>query len=307
MATSTFLRVKRRLEDNPQDAFVLLCKRMKTDTEEISPSLFVFRGTVESQEPTHVKRLAPNSFKLKTFTNVNDIISKMRKERKDFATESRYKVVNCSRGVKIVTEKNDNYDIVDLQMTDLQKKEEEQENEQYIYDLYTSAKEDFDISMLDNLVSIENYETELIYGSARDNGLMESDVEDSDDSNAENYFKNDYPDSDPSSIDEDDMVEAVKNCNIEDDLSSDIDEDMIYDEPAEFFNEDVKRYGIAYAKYKARVLSEQPDLANGNNYVFSTRIDDTQEYNSDEGFYYGQEQDSEQFREQYADDSSDPD
>lgn len=82
---------------------------------------------------------------------------------------------------------------------------------------------------------------------------------------------------------------------------------MIYDEPAEFFNEDVKRYGIAYAKYKARVLSEQPDLANGNNYVFSTRMDDTQEYNSDEGFYYGQEQDSEQFREQYADDSSDPD
>lgn len=49
MSTSTFLRVKRRLEDNPQDAFVLLCKRMKTDTDEISPSLFVFRGTVESQ------------------------------------------------------------------------------------------------------------------------------------------------------------------------------------------------------------------------------------------------------------------
>lgn len=51
-----------------------------------------------------------------------------------------------------MTEKNDNYDIVDLQKKDLQKKEEEQENEQYTYDLYTPAKEDFDISMLDNLV-----------------------------------------------------------------------------------------------------------------------------------------------------------
>lgn len=49
MATSTVLRVKRRLEDNPQDALVLMCKRMKTDTDEISPSLFVFRGTVENQ------------------------------------------------------------------------------------------------------------------------------------------------------------------------------------------------------------------------------------------------------------------
>lgn len=99
-----------------------------------------------------MKRIAPNFGKLKTLTNVSDIINKIRKERKDFATESRYRVVNCSRGVKIVTEKNDNYDIVDLQKKDLQKKEEEQENEQYTYDLYTPAKEDFDISMLDNLV-----------------------------------------------------------------------------------------------------------------------------------------------------------
>lgn len=49
MAASTVLRVKRRLEDNPQDALVLLCKRYKTNSEEVSPSLFVFRGTVESQ------------------------------------------------------------------------------------------------------------------------------------------------------------------------------------------------------------------------------------------------------------------
>lgn len=48
MSTSSFLRVKRRLEDNPQDAFVLLCNRMKTDTEEISAPLFVMRGAVES-------------------------------------------------------------------------------------------------------------------------------------------------------------------------------------------------------------------------------------------------------------------
>jgi hypothetical protein len=49
--TSTIIRVKRKIEDNPQDALVLLCKRAKTDSEEISPSLFVFRGTVNNQVP----------------------------------------------------------------------------------------------------------------------------------------------------------------------------------------------------------------------------------------------------------------
>ena len=52
MASSTVLRVKRRLEENPQDTLVLMCKRIKTDKEEISPSLFVFRGTVDDQVKT---------------------------------------------------------------------------------------------------------------------------------------------------------------------------------------------------------------------------------------------------------------
>lgn len=61
MTTSTVLRVKRRLEDNPQNALVLNCKRIKTDTEEISPSLFVFRGTVDNQV-TYLSFLLVDSF-----------------------------------------------------------------------------------------------------------------------------------------------------------------------------------------------------------------------------------------------------
>ncbi|XP_045459248.1 probable RNA polymerase II nuclear localization protein SLC7A6OS [Melitaea cinxia] len=182
MSTSTFLRVKRRQEDNPQDALALtLCKRQKTDAEEISPSLPV-----------------------------------LREEKKD------------------------------------------SENGQNTNDLKTSAKEDSHISMLDNLVSIENYETELIDGSARDNGLTESDVEDCDDSNVENYWKNDYADFDISNIGKDD--------NIEDDVSSDIDED-IYDETMKFSDEGIRLYGTAYIKYKARFLTERPDVIDLNNNV----------------------------------------
>lgn len=39
------------------------------------------------------------------------------------------------------------YDLVDLQV-----KEDSKKDAEYIYDLYTPAKEDFDISMLDDLV-----------------------------------------------------------------------------------------------------------------------------------------------------------
>lgn len=95
------------------------------------------------QETTHVKSIVPDKIKLKNSTSVNDIIQKIRKERKDFATESRYEIVNCRRGLKDI---QDDFDLVDLQ------KKDEKENEKYIYDLYTAAKEDFDISMLDNLV-----------------------------------------------------------------------------------------------------------------------------------------------------------
>lgn len=86
-------------------------------------------------------------FKLKSSHNVNDIIQKIRKERKEASTENRYEIVNCSRGLKD-TEHNDNvFDLVDLK-----KAEDEEANVQYAYDLYTSAKQDFDVSMLDNLV-----------------------------------------------------------------------------------------------------------------------------------------------------------
>lgn len=101
------------------------------------------------QETTSVKNVVPKTdFKLKSTNNVNDIIDKMRKERKEASTENRYEIVNCSRGLKDESEKeNDAFDLVDLQ-----RKDDEEQNVQYAYDLYTAAKQDFDVSMLDNLV-----------------------------------------------------------------------------------------------------------------------------------------------------------
>ncbi|KPJ13228.1 putative RNA polymerase II nuclear localization protein SLC7A6OS [Papilio machaon] len=217
MSTSTILRVKRRLEENPQDALVLLCKRLKTDSEEISPSLFVFRGTVDNQEHILVKDLVPKEdLKQKSISNVTDIIQKMRKERKDVSTENRYEVVNCRRGLK------------------------------------------------------------------EDSGSTE------------------------------DLFDLVDLARAEDDLSSDTGEDKIYDDPPDLFNEDVKNFGSAYAKYKARVMTEENGLPENRSLIHCSRIKDLDEESiegykedSDDGFYYGQEQDSEQFKEQYGDESSD--
>ncbi|XP_061708192.1 probable RNA polymerase II nuclear localization protein SLC7A6OS [Cydia pomonella] len=303
MATSTILRVKRRLEDNPQDALVLMCKRMKTDAEEVSPSLFVFRGTVDNQETANVKDIVPKTdVKLKSTHNVSDIIDKLRKERKVVSSENRYEVVNCHRGLK---QASDKFDLVDLARKD------QNEDEQYAYDLYTAAKQDFDISMLDNLVSIEHYETDLIFGTYRDNGEQSSDdADDEDDSNDENNWRNDYPEEEDgeSSIDEEDMARAVERCGIESDLSSDAGEDRIYDGPPDINNEDVLRYGAAYAAYKARVLAA-PGKEPGKEFAYCREIDDVDakgyKEDSDDGFYYGQEEDSKQFREQYSSDEPD--
>ncbi|XP_035446630.2 probable RNA polymerase II nuclear localization protein SLC7A6OS [Spodoptera frugiperda] len=304
MASSTVLRVKRRLEENPQDTLVLMCKRIKTDKEEISPSLFVFRGTVDDQETTHVKNLLPKTdIKQQTLPNVDTIIEKLRKERKEVTTKSRYEIVNCSRGLKDEDNDGENTDVLNL--IDLQKTDDKDGNVQYAYDLYTSLKQEFDISMIDNFVGVE---TGLVLDSYDPTQDSDHEADDDDDSNDENNWRNDYPDSEASSIDVEDMVQAMQRVDIEDDLSSDTGEDKIYDDPPDILQDDAQRYGSAYAKYKAKVLTENPDLSNrGLILCHKTDDDDDPGYknDSDDGFYYGEDEDTEQFREQYRNDSSD--
>ncbi|XP_047042321.1 probable RNA polymerase II nuclear localization protein SLC7A6OS [Helicoverpa zea] len=301
MASSTVLRVKRRLEENPQDTLVLMCKRIKTDKEEISPSLFVFRGTVDDQETAHVKNLLPNiDIKQQTVPNVDSIIDKLRKERKEVATKSRYEIVNCSRGLKDSETDADGEDILNL--IDLQKTEDKDDNLMYAYDVYTSVKQEFDISMIDNLVGVESGLVIESYDPTQDSDV---EADDDDDSNDENNWRNDYPDSEPSSIDLEDMVQAMQRVDIDDDLSSDTGEDKIYDDPPDLFKDDVEKYGEAYAKYKAKILSQNPDLSNNRSLIHCSKLeDDGYKDDSDDGFYYGEDEDTEQFKEQYREDDS---
>lgn len=99
---------------------------------------------------------------------------------------------------------------------------------------------------------IEKFHDQLVFDSHRGSGVYISD-DDSEDSNDESHWKNDYPDSDHSehSIGEDDMKFAVRRLKIEDgesDLSSD-DEDFAYG----LDKHDKDYFGTKYARFKARM------------------------------------------------------
>lgn len=293
MSKPTILRVKRRLEENPQDAFVISCKRSKTAEAEAEPSssLFVFSGTADAlQENLLVKNLVPKENpKLRTEINVKDIVEKLRKERKDASDANRYKIVKRSRGLENADE---NFDFIDLEL----KEEQEGIDAKYAYDFYVSQEN------CDFLSTVEDSKLVLLYGhyKVKDWQTISSEEESSDDSNDENNWRNDYPDEENSSIGDDDMLAAMQRVDL-DDLSTDDDEYKI--EPTETFAVDALRYGTSYAKYKAKILASDQRVDDSNLVHCSTVQDDGYDDDSDNGFYYGQDEDTDHFKEQYKDNS----
>lgn len=100
---------------------------------------------------------------------------------------------------------------------------------------------------------------ELIFSCYHDTA-NDTDSYDSEDSNAECNWRNDYPDeeSDPESVTEEDMLKAINRMNVDEDsdLSSDEGEEKyVYneeDEEDDINQEDVRKYGKLYAKFKAK-------------------------------------------------------
>lgn len=125
------------------------------------------------------------------------------------------------------------------------------QDDNYVYDLYYVQSEND--MFLDDEVSVHAFEQELVHDSYRDHGYPESEC-DSDDSNSESNWRNDYPDSSYSegSIDEDDIREAVMNMRLEEESDLSEEDDFVYavDEAV------VENFGYKYARYKARMLKE---------------------------------------------------
>lgn len=197
-----------------------------------------------------------------------DIISKLRKESQLNSKENRYKVVQYFRTNGSETESfnletsnvSDICTVFDIELEDKKNKDvtiEAQKEDRYVYDLYYTQSDDLGDAELNDMISVYPLSENLVYGSYRDNGLNESDdTNDSEDSNAENYYTNDYPDeeSGAESVTDEYMIKAVKRMNTGEgsDLSSDEDDEKYTYDEDNIDEEDVMRYGKQYAKFKAR-------------------------------------------------------
>ncbi|XP_049281006.1 probable RNA polymerase II nuclear localization protein SLC7A6OS isoform X2 [Anopheles funestus] len=360
---ATVIRLKRRVDEDPLNAFVLNCKRQRveggTGVDEDdnanaaaagTSTILKFAGTFTKAEgiATHIQNIHKDQAK-DALSRVHrpNITSRNRLAAKQSAQNSRFKIVNCTRSIATVdSDTSDNpiaTTIVDVEResgtarlentnvppdmpalatvtpdivnsvthggaSNLQQQQEQQEQQHhqleqapyfyehgvhYVYDLYVAdASQDvthipYYIDNLDDL-SVMVCDDPL-YSSHRGLDSDDSSDTDSEDSNAEGNWRNDYPDEedhpDGDSVDEEDMARAVEDLDLgERELSSDedyvrydneeeeedefayprdvgvlyTDEEEDSDSDTEGVNrDDVRRYGTAYARYKARILREE--------------------------------------------------
>ncbi|KAK9879546.1 hypothetical protein WA026_006616 [Henosepilachna vigintioctopunctata] len=250
------IRLKRPLEDSPLDTLILNCnKKRKLDaptgasTSDLEPlvTILKFTGTQHSQDEDiskHVKDFKNNlkdklSYGLKKH-NV-DFNSKLRAEAIKNSKDSRYKVINYLRS-NVITDKynNENLIIYDLEASGEFGCDDKKPDQKFVYDLYcadTNLLEDAD----DYNISIFPTSESLVFDSDDVYNIDEED-DDSEDSNAENNRRNDYPDeSDNDSINEDDLVQAVRNVDLDDTLSSEDELDYSNEEyNDEVYNDDLE-------------------------------------------------------------------
>ncbi|XP_072397806.1 uncharacterized protein fs(2)ltoPP43 [Diabrotica undecimpunctata] len=301
---AAIVRVKRFLDADPLDTFILKCKKRKLDHSsenkqvEVETTVLKFAGTIQTKETEttlgHLKtKHLPVLEELKSDIKKHtvNLTDKLRLQHKEASKNSRYKIVNLHRSNLDSSDKDteDKFTILDVE-TDINENssqavnKNDTEEEKYVYDLYYTNSDKLWERDIEEYVSIYPLNDSLLIGSARDNGLDESDSDESEDSNAECNWRNEYPDEDDmESINEDDMVEAMKNVDL-DDLSSD-NEDNIYsvgsdDEYHDAVDDaDVNMYGKRYAAFKAKHKHAFVETTSfSNNDLYYGDIDENEYY-----------------------------
>ncbi|KAK4879652.1 hypothetical protein RN001_007798 [Aquatica leii] len=245
---TAIIRIKRNCSEDPLDAVLINCKKRKVDesTTEIQSDVSTvlnFAGTVTDSDDDvlkYIQRLTKSDAEEQYKKHKIDITNKLRFENRVNSVNSRYKIINSHRFSTPNLETNEDTDlnctIVDVEAAEKNRDENESTTGNYVYDLYYTNSDDFGETDLNEFISVYPLSEGLVYGSARDNGYHYSESDNSEDSNAENHWKNDYPDEsdvedfeDPyedDSIDED-ATDAMKKVSLRrnEDLSSDDFED----------------------------------------------------------------------------------
>lgn len=246
------IRVKRRTTDEPFNKFVLNCKRRRISADESSDSVVApnllessdetttilkFTGTIKSDDDikTHLTRLtkADAEESVRKVRKICNVTARNREQLRQNAQNNRFKVINCVRSVADgdgATESD--LTIVDVIKDDAKDVNDEQPSDDgeakasmametdYVYDLYVAEGEQNTEIDYDNMISIRPFD-DLVY-QANDDAYKDSD--NSEDSNDEDHWRNEYPDTDDDfSVGEEDMRRAVEDLKFgsDDDLSSD--------------------------------------------------------------------------------------
>lgn len=239
MASAVF-RIKRRIDDEPFDKFVVNCKRPKladeatasqADSIASDPSgrhILKLAGTVQAGDDigAHLSRLQKADAEqcVRKLRKPSNVLAKLRQQLQNDAQRQRYKILSDCRA-------GNADDSGRLTVIDVVKEgegaaaarpaaEASSETDRFVYDLYTvdggEAPMRWDIEHIDSIVPFDDI------GYQFDQTFVDSDI-DSEDSNDEANWRNDYPDTDDgASVGDDDMRRAVEDLNFHSDaLSSD--------------------------------------------------------------------------------------
>ncbi|KAL1458665.1 hypothetical protein WDU94_008795 [Cyamophila willieti] len=243
---------------------------------------------LQSEHVTLNNTPSPDGTNRKSLKNkrISDITQKLRKENQLHSQDSRYQVVNLFRNIKPEDSTEDS-DITPLTVIDIvnqDKSNEEIKETEYVYDLYyTHMGTDLDELIAGNTYSILPIQDELVVGGDSEDSDLEPN-EDDEDSNEEGNYRNEYPEDDEVADDEheykseeeyegdicdygedpdvsgiaNDFIGQCRLADSEDDmysdgaLSSDEDEDKIYDE-------DLVLSHSSYATYVKKKMKRDRD------------------------------------------------
>lgn len=259
---STVIRVKRRITDEPFDTFIFNCKRFKSsnssennqngantdDTNQpIKNKILKLAATVSTEDDikTHLIKLRKNEAEdiVQNVPKPDRIINKLRDQFKSNAQNQRFKVVSCFRSdfgidsnesadgskqnitiVDVIKEEQPNIQTKQNETEPTTTNASEQHDENFVYDLYHVPEKIEPVEEDDfQYISITPFNN---FTYQNDDKYADTDY-DSEDSNNEAHWRNEYPDTDDGlSVDEEDMRRAVEDLNLDSDannLSSDDD------------------------------------------------------------------------------------
>lgn len=216
-----FLKVKRKLAQDPTEVFVLECKKNKPNEPDDKAPIFELTETVTSEQDidkainrTLVNRqTAPKKRKI----DVDKIRDRMRKENMLRARDMKSKMLSGIRQIEETTVEKNTVPVIDVNVNESVK----DDDAKYVYDLYFS---EHCIDLKDSDFLSNYYVREIDDEWWSEENEEEEVAEDDDDSNDENNWRNDYPDeeSDDSDADSDgnDLSRRMKRIYVSSDVSS---------------------------------------------------------------------------------------